>query len=187
MNKTSTLLASVVGSLLSASLVAAAPARPSSFYIEGETLYKAGRFSEATDAFEKAIKQKDRPADSQKYIDRIRKETVERIRNRALTGVSKSSWQTKYYYIRSVGPRIRVGISYQELYERQSLNFRQGAVEALVQLAEVLQKNDNAKVDIEMISEINLETPPNPDLLARQQAQLFSFLSLATQNLIPKY
>lgn len=158
-----------------------------SFYSEGVTLYNAGRFSEAIDAFDKAIKQKDRPSDAQKFVDRIRKETVERIRNRALTGVSKTTWQSKYYFIRAVGGRLRVGISYQEVFERQSLNFRQGAVEQLVQLASVLQQNDSAKVDIELISEINSDTPQDPDLISRQQAQLFSFLSLASQNLIPKY
>jgi hypothetical protein len=165
----------------------AAPRGGASFFTEGETLYKAGRFSEATDAFEKAIKQKERPQDSQKYIDRIRKETVERIRNRALTGVSKTTWQTKYYFIRAASGRLKVGISYQEVYERQSLNFRQGAVEALMQLADVLRQNDSAKVDLELISEINTDTPPNPDLLARQQAQLYSLLSLSAQGLIPKY
>ncbi|OGR92121.1 MAG: hypothetical protein A2992_04930 [Elusimicrobia bacterium RIFCSPLOWO2_01_FULL_59_12] len=166
----------------------AAPARvKAGFYTEGVTLYTAGRFSEATDAFEKAIKQRERAPDAQKYIDRIRKEAVERIRNRALTGVSKTNWQTPYYFIRAVGGRIRVGVSSQEVFERQSLNFRQGAVEALMQLAGTLQQNDNAKIEIQLISEITTDTVPDPDLLARQKSLLFSFLSLASQNLLPKY
>jgi hypothetical protein len=157
------------------------------FYNEGVNLYNAGRFSEAIDSFEMALKKKDRPQDSQKFIDRIRKETVERIRNRALTGVSKTTWQNKYFFIRAVNGRLRVGVSYQELFERQSLNFREGAVDALVQLADVLQHNDNAVADIDLISEVNTDTQPNPDLLARQQAELFSFLAMAAQDILPKY
>jgi flagellar motor protein MotB len=160
---------------------------PMNYYNEGVNLYNSGRFSESIDAFETAVKRKDRPAEAQKFIDRIRKETVERIRNRALTGVSKTTWQTKYYFIRAIGGRVRVGISSQEMFERQSLNFRQGAVDALVQLSTVLQQNDNAQIDIELISEINQDTQPNPDLLSRQLSQLFSFLSLSSQNLLPKY
>jgi len=158
-----------------------------SYYTEGINLYNSGRFSEATDAFEMAVKRRERSEESQHYIDRIRKETVERIRNRALTGVSKSTWQNKYFYIRALNGRIRVGISSQEMFERQSLNFRQGAVDALMQLAVILQHNDNAQVDIDLISEINQDTTPNPDLQARQLAELYSFLSMAAQDLLPKY
>ncbi len=172
--------------LLSAA-AAAAPHAPANYYNEGMTLYNAGRNSEAIDAFENAIKHHDRSQDSQKFIDRIRKETVERIRNRALTGVSKTTWQNKYFFIRAIGGRIRVGISSQEMFERQSLNFRQGAVDALMQLATILQHNDNAIVDIELISEINQDVTPHPDLLARQLAEVYSFLSLAAQDLLPKY
>ena len=175
----------IVAGVLVSPAVNAAP--KVNFYNEGVSLYNAGRFSEATEAFEKAIRQKDRPADAQKFVDRIRKEAVERIRNRALTGVSKTSWQTKYYYIRAVGGRIRVGISYQEVFERQSLNFRQGAVEALMKLAGVLQQNDNAVVDIDLISEISQDLQVPRELLVRQQAELFSLLSLASQDLLPKY
>jgi flagellar motor protein MotB len=174
-----------VCSLMAPAVYAARAA--SNYYNEGMSLYNAGRLSEATDAFETAIKKKDRPAEAQRFIDRIRKETVERIRNRALTGVSKTTWQNKYFFIRAVGGRLRVGISSQEIFDRQSLNFREGAVDALVQLAEVLQKNDNAVADIDLISEINTDTVPNPDLLARHEAELFSFLALAAQDLLPKY
>jgi flagellar motor protein MotB len=160
---------------------------PSNFYNEGMTLYNAGRNSEAIDAFENAIKHKDRAADSQHFIERIRKETVERIRNRALTGVSKTSWQNKYFFIRTVGGRVRVGISSQEMFERQSINFRQGAVDALVQLSTILQHNDNAVIDIEVISEVNQDSVINKDLLARQLAELYTFLSMSSMDLLPKY
>jgi hypothetical protein len=175
--------------LLSGALTGAQAAAhpPMNYYNEGMTLYSAGRNSEAIDAFENAIKHKDRTSDAQQFIERIRKETVERIRNRALTGVSKTTWQNKYFFIRAVGGRIRVGISYQEMFERQSLNFRQGAVDALNQLATILQHNDNAVADLELISEINQETTVNKDLLARQMAELYSYLSLASQDLLPQY
>jgi hypothetical protein len=175
----------LISALSTSGAIAAHP--PVNFYNEGMNLYNAGRNSEAIDAFENAIKHHDRTQDSQRFIERIRKETVERIRNRALTGVSKTTWQNKYFFIRAVGGRIRVGISSQEMFERQSLNFRQGAVDALMQLAEVLQHNDNAIVDIDVISEINQDSQTNPDLLARQLAQVYSFLSLAAQDLLPKY
>lgn len=181
------LILSLLGVSVVPAVCAAAARSGMSYFAEGTNLYNAGRFSEATDAFESAIKRKERPSDAQKFIDRIRKEAVERIRNRALTGVSKTTWQSKYYYIRAVSGRIRVGISSQEMFERQSLNFRQGAVDALVQLAGVLQHNDNALVELELISEINQDTVPNPDLLARQQSIVFSFLSLAAQDLLSKY
>src|SRR6266851_4133628 len=75
---------------------------------QGVNLYKAGRYSEATDAFEAAIKHHDQGEESQRYIDRIRKELVERIRNRALTGVSKTSWVNKYYFMNNVNGRVQV-------------------------------------------------------------------------------
>ena len=172
-------------------LALASPLRASStpphFFNDGMSLYNAGRYSEAMDAFDNAIKHRDRAEESQHYLDRIRKETVERIRNRALTGVSKTTWQSKYFYIRTIDNRMRVGISSQEMFERQSLNFREGAVDALMQLANILQRNDNANVDIDLISEIAQDTTPNPDLMARQQAEVFSYLALAAQDLLPRY
>jgi hypothetical protein len=177
----------VIISLLTLALPVGATSAPANFYNQGISLYNAGRYSEAMDAFESAIKHHDRAEDSQHYIERIRKETVERIRNRALTGVSKTTWQSKYYFIRTIDNRIHVGISSQELFERQSLNFREGAVDALTQLAGILQRNDNAVVDIDLISEISQDTTPNQDLLARQLAEVYSYLSLASLDLLPKY
>src|SRR5438552_4095628 len=174
-----------VALLLAMTAIGYATAPGMSYYTEGINLYNAGRYSEATDAFENAIKHKERSQESQRFIDRIRKETVERIRNRALTGVSKTTWQNKYFFIRAIGGRLRVGLSSQEMFERQSLNFRQGAVDALMQLVNVLQHNDNAVVDIDMISEITTDTAPNPDLKARQLAEVYSYLSLASQDLLP--
>src|SRR5262249_37839042 len=104
-----------------------AASQPSNFYSKGIELSGAGRFSEAVDSFEQAIKKKDNATAAQNYIDRIRKETVERIRNKALTGVNKSTWQNKYYYMNQLDNRIHVGISVQELFERDSTNFRPGA------------------------------------------------------------
>jgi len=180
-------IALILGALWIGSSMAFAAATPANYYNDGISLYNAGRYSEATDAFENAIKHKDRTQESQRFIDRIRKETVERIRNRALTGVSKTTWQNKYFFIRAVGGRLRVGISQQEMFERQSLNFRQGAVDALMQLVNVLQHNDNAVVDIDLISEITTETATHPDLKARQLTEIFSYLSLASQYLLPTY
>src|SRR4051812_3841358 len=91
---------------LTVSVAGAGAKPPVSYYNEGTNLYNAGRFSEAMDSFENAIKHKEKPADAQRFIERIRKETVERIRNRALTGVSKTSWQNKAFFIRSVSGRV---------------------------------------------------------------------------------
>ena len=83
------------------------------------------------------------PRKPREYIDRIRKETVERIRNKALTGVNKASdWQSKYYFMNEVDGRVRVGISVQEAFERDSVNFlRPGAIDALNQLAAIFEKS----------------------------------------------
>src|SRR5690349_8600355 len=78
----------------------AAPA--GQFYDQGLTLYRAGRYSDATEAFEQAAKRHDHAKEAQDYIERIRKETVERIRNKALTGISKANWQSKYYFMNAV-------------------------------------------------------------------------------------
>ncbi len=157
------------------------------FYNQGVSFYSSGRFSEATDSFELAVKKHDREKESQDYIDRIRKETVERIRNKALTGVSKANWQTKYYYITSVDNRIRVGISAQEVFERESLNYRPGAIDALALLAASLAKADTSRIDVELINEINQETIPNPDATTQQRSSIFSYLSLAARGALPKY
>ena len=170
-------------------MVSTLPARAAgpNYFSQGVDMYKAGRYSEATEAFENAVKKRDRAEDSQRYIERIRKETVERIRNRALTGVSKTTWQNKFYFINNVGGRVRVGLSSQELFERQSLHFRPGAADALMQLAGVLQRNDNAVFDVKLISEVAQNTPESPELVNQQLVEVFSFLSLAAQDSFPRY
>ncbi len=155
-------------------------------YDKGVELYQAGRFSDAVEAFEMAIKRREKTQDSQNYIDRIRKETVERIRNKALTGVNKSNWQSKYYFMNEVDHRVHVGISVQEIFERDSTNFRSGALDALHQLAAVFAKAETARFDVELINELNLETPLDPTLTAQQLIAVFSYLSLDSRNNLPK-
>ncbi len=165
----------------------AASATPSNFFKQGTELYNAGRYSDAVEAFEQAIKRRDKSQDAQAYIDRIRKETVERIRNKALTGVNKSNWQSKYYFLNTIDNRVRVGISAQELFERQSANFRPGAVEALAELANIISRADTSRFDVELINEINQDTASNPPIAAQQMAAVFSYLSLAARNSLPKF
>lgn len=179
----------LLAALMSATLAGSVHAKDSaSFYLQGIDLYKAGRYSEAVDQFELAIKTKDNSASAQNYIDRIRKETVERIRNKALTGVNKSNWQNKYYFMNQVDGRVRVGISAQELFERDSINFRPGALDALTELAKVISRAENAKFDIELVNEMNLDTQVNdPKLVSQQLTTLFSYLSLAARDVAPKF
>jgi hypothetical protein len=163
-------------------------AKASTFYSQGIDLYKAGRMSEAVDVFEQAIKRKDNPKEAQAYIDRIRKETVERIRNKALTGVNKANWQNKYYFMNQVDGRVRVGISVQELFERDSVNVRPGALDALTELAQIIARAENARFDIELINEMNLDTQTiDPALNAQQLTTLFSYMSLAARGVAPKF
>jgi hypothetical protein len=157
------------------------------FFKQGETFYGQGRRSEAMEAFEEAMHHKQRAAEAQAFIDRIRKETVESIRNKALTGASKSNWQTKYYYINQVDNRVNAGVSIQELFERDSLNFRPGAIDALHDLALALTKADNKEVRIDLVNEINQDIAPNKEVLAQQQAAVFSYLSLAARGQLPRF
>ena len=165
--------------------LAASPA--TGYFNQGTDLYKAGRNSDAIDAFEQAIKHKERAHEAQDLVDRIRKETVERIRNRALTGVNKNSWQTKFYFMNEVDRRIHVGISVQEVFERDSLNFRPGAIDALYQLAAMFAKADAAHFELELINEINNEGTPDPTLTTQQLTAVFSYLSLASRDVLPKF
>lgn len=157
------------------------------YYKQGEQLYSQGRKSEAMEAFEEAIHHRDRAQEAQAFIDRIRKETVESIRNKALTGVSKSNWQTKYYYMNQVDNKVNVGISIQELFERDSLYFRPGAIDALNDLALALGKADNRQVRIDLINEVNQESTFDKSVLAQQEAAVFSYLSLAARGQLPKF
>ncbi|MFA5976158.1 MAG: hypothetical protein WC859_08360 [Elusimicrobiota bacterium] len=160
---------------------------PSVYFQHGVELYQAARYSDAVEQFDQAIRHKDHADEAQSYIERIRKETVERIRNRALTGVNKANWQTKYYYMLVFDGRVRVGISAQEIFERDSLNFRPGAVDALYQLSQSLQKASNTTVDIDLVNELRQEVVSNPELVAQQLAAVYSYLSLAARDLLPKY
>jgi flagellar motor protein MotB len=169
------------------SVRASAPVPEGGFYNHGIDLYKAGRFSDATDSFEQAAKHKDHAQEALDYIDRIRKETVERIRNRALTGISKSNWQSKFFYMHAIGGRVQVGISIQELFENNSLNFRPGAIDALAQVAAAVAEADNMHVDIDVISEVNMEGQSNPEIETQQLTAVFSYLSLAARGQLPKY
>jgi len=173
--------------LLTCSLQAWSAGPATGYFEHGTELYKGGRNSDAIDAFEQAVKHKDHSPEAQDYIDRIRKETVERIRNKALTGVNKSTWQSKYYFMNEVDHRIHVGISIQEIFERDSLNFRPGAIDALNQLAAAFAKAEAAQFDVELINEINQETVPNPTLSAQQLNAVFSYLSLASRGVLPKF
>jgi hypothetical protein len=180
------ILSSALFALLVALPVSAKTAQ-GSFFNRGMELYRSGRFSEAVDAFEQAAKRKDNTREAQSYIERIRKETVERIRNRALTGVNKASWQSKFFFMNEVDNRIRVGISVQEIFERDSTNFRSGALDALHQLGDIIAKAETARFDVELINEVNLDTPPNPTLTAQQLTTVFSYLSLASRNSLPRF
>jgi hypothetical protein len=160
---------------------------PGGFFDRGAELYKSGRNSDAVDAFDQAIKHKERVQDAQEYIDRIRKETVERIRNKALTGVNKANWQSKYYFMNEIDRRIHVGISIQEVFERDSLNFRPGAIDALNQLAVAFAKAETAQFEIELINETNMDSAAKPTLSAQQLNTVFSYLSLAARDVLPKF
>jgi hypothetical protein len=170
---------------LPSSLFAAVPA--GGFFNQGIELYKSGKYSEAVDAFDLAKKHKDNAPAAQDYIDRIRKETVERIRNKALTGVNKANWQTKYYFLNEVEGRVRVGISVQEVFDRDSLNFRPGALEALHQLGAIFGKAETAHFDIDLINEVNTDTPPSATLTAQQLVAVYSYLSLGARNVLPRF
>ena len=86
-----------------------------------------------------------------------------------------------------VDGRVHVGISAQEVFERDSTNFRPGALDALHQLAVIFGKAETAKFDVEMINEMSLESPPDPTLTAQQLTALFSYLSLDARNALPKF
>ncbi len=180
------LLPFAISHLPSAMPLAVAASPTGGYFTQGMALYKAGRYSDAVDAFEQATKHKDNAQEAQNYIDRIRKETVERIRNKALTGVNKANWQTKYYFMNEVDNRVRVGISVQEVFERESTNFRPGAVGALNQLGAIFAKAETARFDVELINEVNLDTPPPASLTAQQLTTVFSYLSLASRGVLPK-
>jgi len=167
------------------SLLAAEPA--GGYFSSGVDLYKAGRNSDAIDAFDQAIRHKERVQEAQNYIDRIRMETVERIRDKALTGINKGNWQSKYYFMNEVDHRIRVGISIQEVFERDSVNFRPGAIEALSQLAAVFAKAEAAQFDVDLVNELRSETSPDPTLTAQQENAVFSYLSAASRGALPKF
>jgi len=187
----------VLSSLLFFLLLSSLFARPSSLawaappagglYTHGMDLYKAGRNSDAVESFEQAIKHRDNAQAAQEYIDRIRKETVERIRNKALTGVNKANWQSKYYFMNEVDGRVHVGISVQEVFDRESTNFRPGALDALHELASIFGKAETAKFDVELVNEMSLESQPDPTLTAQQLTALFSYLSLDSRSALPKF
>ena len=180
--------AGMTAAALFLAIISASAAGPAGgFFDKGTELYKAGRNSDAIDAFEQAVKRKDHSSEAQEFIDRIRKETVERIRNKALTGVNKATWQSKYYFMNEVDGRIHVGLSVQEIFERDSTNFRPGAIDALNQLAAAFSKADTARFDVELINEINSEAVPGPSLTAQQLTAVFSYLSLASRDLLPKF
>jgi hypothetical protein len=173
--------------VLQLSLTAAFAAPTAGFYDKGVQLYKAGRYSDATESFEQAIRRKENPKEAQAYIERIRKETVERIRNSKLTGVSKTTWQTKYFFMKEVEGKVKVGISSQEVFERDSTNFRPGAIEALNQVASAIAKSDGGHFEVELINEINQEVTLRPEIKAEQLTAIFSYLSLASRNQLPKF
>lgn len=154
---------------------------------QGVKLYNDGRKSEAMESFELAIRKKDRAKEANEYIDRIRKEAVQRIRDKNVTGVSKASWQTKYYYMNMVDNAVNVGVSVQEIFERDNVNFRPGALDALAQLAAAIAKADTKQVRIDLINEISQDLAVSKEVLAQQQAAVFSYLSLAARGQLPKY
>ena len=171
--------------LLTQVLGSAAAAAARGFFERGVELYNAGRYSDATDAFDQAVRKRERAQEAQRYIEKIRKETVERIRNKALTGVSKANWQSKFYFMNMIDGRVRVGISSEEMFERDSTNFRPGAVEALAQIATALARSETNRFDIELINEINQDRKTSREITAQQLTAVFSYLSLAARRVMP--
>jgi hypothetical protein len=80
-----------------------------------------------------------------------------------------------------------VGISSEELFERDSVNFRPGSLDAMTQLAGLIAKADSSRVDIQLINEINQGNIVAPELSSQQLTAIFSFLSLAARGVLPKY
>lgn len=157
------------------------------YFDAGVAEYKAGHFVDAMGSFENAIKFHERAKEAQQYLDQIRKETVEAIRNKALAGISKDKWQSKFYFINTLAGHLMVGISAPELFEPDSLNYRAGAVDALQQLATLIQHNESSTVEIQLINELNEGLPTNPDLVSQRLSEVLSFLSLSARNQLPKY
>jgi tetratricopeptide (TPR) repeat protein len=183
--KRSLLLIAILNLLIGSTSAQAAADK--NYFKQGAHFYADGRKSEAMEAFEEAIRHKDRQDEARAFIDRIRKETVESIRNKALTGVSKSNWQTKYYYMNVLDNKVSVGVSIQELFERDSLYFRPGAIDALNQLALAVAKADNKEVRVEIVNEVNQDVAPDKSILAQQEVAVFSYLSLAARGQLPKF
>ena len=178
----------VLASLLVIALPYARGAEPAeSDFQRAVRLYKAGRNSDAIDAFDLAIKRKENVDEAQAYNTRIRNEIVERVRNKALTGVDKSKWQSKFYFMNELDKRINIGISEQEVFERDSLNFRPGAVDALNRLAAALTKADKSHLEIDLVSEINQAESADRALKSLRLIEVFSYLSLAAGGSLPNF
>jgi hypothetical protein len=86
-----------------------------------------------------------------------------------------------------VDGRVRVGISSEEMFERQSTNFRPGAVEALSQIASALARSETNRIDIDLINEINQASVVAPEITSQQLTTVFSYLSLASRKVLPSF
>jgi len=113
---------------------------------------------------------------------------VQKIRNRALHGISKSDWKSKYYFLKHYHERIVLGLSLQEFFEPNSSVLREGATQALSDIAETMERLNDKRLEVALIDErIPGDEYRDTRLSQRQLSIVFSYLCASAYHGTPEF
>lgn len=151
-----------------------------SFYWRGTQLYNLGRLGEAFENFERAIQKGQNVTESEAYLMQIRQEIVNRAKQRAekdrLIQYGGDKKQSAYQVVASDRGTIRISLKGTELFEQNSTALKQGSVEILDRIAEVLTDRDGRKVELSFMDELD-HVAGADDMAAERQLVVFTYLN----------
>lgn len=159
------------------------------YYWEGTQLYNLGRLGEAFESFEKAIQRKQNSKEAEAYLLQIRQEIVTNAKKRA-----QDRDETMNY--RGAAPDSALNVTYLQkgyikvvlqgkfLFDENTASLKNGAMDVINRLADIIQSNDGSRIEITMMDEVDA-TINAKDIDAERALVVFAlvnFKRLASTN-----
>src|SRR5690242_18799457 len=129
------------------------------YYWQGTQLYNLGRLGEAFESFEKAIQRKQNTKEAEAYLLQIRQEIVNNAKKRseeknALNyGGNSPDTALNVSYVEK--GYVRVTVQSKFLFDENTTSLKNGAMDVINRLAEVLQAKEGQRVEVILINELD--------------------------------
>lgn len=150
------------------------------YYWKGTQLYNLGRLGEAFESFEKAIQRKQNSKEAEAYLLQIRQEIVTNAKKRSeergslnYTGNAPDTALNVTYLQKGY---IRVILQAKFLFDENTASLKSGAMDILNRLGDIVQTNDQGRVEITVIDDIDATTNAK-DIDAERALMVFSMVN----------